>query len=203
MGVMTKSMLWTSVFLLGSAVAIAGCGGDDDDSGDAGGVGTGGIGAGTGGVGTGTGGTTGTGGMTGGTGGMSSVMSVACGANTCMGAGGGMTIPGIMLAAPCCVDMTAGTCGTMQAGVCTPPPAADPDCPTVSVIGMTMASCCAAGNLCGIDASMLGMGCVDFDMVRASPFGAILMPPPATTCDGMPVAGEDDGGAPSGNDGGQ
>jgi hypothetical protein len=203
MGVMTKSMLWTSVFLLGSAVAIAGCGGDDDDSGDAGGVGTGGIGAGTGGVGTGTGGTTGTGGMTGGTGGMTSTsMPVPCGANMCSAPSLGGGIPGLMLAQPCCVDQTAGTCGTMSGGTCMPPPTPDPDCPMVTVFTSTMPACCAANNLCGVDASMLGMGCIDFDMVRNGPGGMLITPPPATTCDGVPV-GDEDGGAPTDNDAGQ
>lgn len=195
MGVMTKSMLWTSVFLLGSAMVIASCGGGDDDSQpDAGG--TGGIGVGTGGVGTGTGGTTGTGGMTGGTGGSTSTGTVMCGTATCMPlAFGGMT-----LAQACCADATAGTCGTlgMDGTTCTPPAMSDPRCPGAMLGPITVASCCTASNQCGYDASMLGMGCLDLAAVKASQLGAVLNPPAPRTCDGS----GDDGGAPTGNDGG-
>jgi hypothetical protein len=196
MSVMTKSMLWTSVFLLGSAVAIAGCGGDDDDSGDAGPVGTGGVGAGTGGVGTGTGGTTGTGGVGTGTGGTTSTGSIMCGTATCMAPGfGGMTF-----GTPCCVDATAGTCGVQAMdGTCPPPPVSDPRCPGATLGPITVASCCTADNQCGFDASMLMMGCIDLASVASSQLGAILMPPAPRSCDGT----GDDGGAPTDNDAGQ
>ena len=76
------------------------------------------------------------------------------------------------------------------------PPAPDPRCPTVTAaLPIPLVSCCATNGMCGLDASMLGMGCVDFAGVRASPFGALLMVPDPVSCDGSSVdAGTEDAG---------
>lgn len=75
-----------------------------------------------------------------------------------------------------------GTCGTMSGTTCAPPPMPDPRCPMVSVLGMSMASCCAPNGMCGLDASLLGMGCVDYATASASTGGLIMTPPPVA-CD--------------------
>jgi hypothetical protein len=51
--------------------------------------------------------------------------------------------------------------------------------------------------MCGLDASMLGRGCVDFDTVRMGMFGMILPVPMASVCDPslvMDAGADDDGG---------
>ena len=64
-----------------------------------------------------------------------------------------------------------------------PPPAAAPKCPTPSFAGITFRACCVtASNLCGVDASSLGMGCVLLSSIQGLDTGM-----PMTHCDGTPV----------------
>jgi hypothetical protein len=170
-------------------LALAGCGGDDDggdESEDAGPqhhAGSGGSNAGTGGTNAGTGG-----GGSGGTG--MTAEPIECGSGTCTDPLGGMMIPGglpITLPMVCCADPDTATCGSMMpGGECMPPAPSDPRCPTVTspLPGITLTSCCTDTGLCGLDASMLGMGCVDFATVMASPFGGFLPVPGETSCEG-------------------
>jgi len=194
---MNKRMWWTWVVLV--SVTLAGCSSDDsgDDDAPAGGVGgsaggTAGVGGSTGGA----GGMSGAGG-TGGAGGTMAAMPVPCGTATCQPVGGGIMFPGLPLPRACCADEAMGTCGTMPAsgGTCMPPLQADPRCPVVmSSLPVPLISCCTADNMCGLDGSALGMGCVDFGTVAGGPLGMILMVPAPVTCDGMPVGGDEDAG---------
>jgi hypothetical protein len=185
---MNKRLWWMCALVL--CVAVAGCGGDDDggdpdpdpSAGSGGGTaGTGGSDAGddgTGGGGTGGGGTGG--------GGMTSEP-IPCGTNTCVDPLGGMSIMlPISLPAVCCVDEAMGICGTMMAGgECMPPPESDPRCPMVMspLPGVELTTCCNDAGLCGLDASVFSMGCVDFATVASGPFGAFLPVPGETPCD--------------------
>jgi hypothetical protein len=76
----------------------------------------------------------------------------------------------------CCIDATANRCGYLVHGTCTPPAPAAPQCPTTGVTAA--APCCvASSDVCGVDATPYGMGCVDL------PFGAQI------ACDGTPASG--------------
>jgi hypothetical protein len=109
------------------------------------------------------------------------------------GAGRGFMIPS--LAATCCADPATKTCGTMSNGMCMAPPETAPKCPSPFGPG-----CCIKDmNLCGLDASLFGMGCVELGTIKRM-FGALvagrgIMFPDSTYCDtGMPVP-QPDGGA--------
>ena len=109
---------------------------------------------------------------------------VPCGPKVCMGSG---LLTAVF--APCCADQTTGACGTLANGVCTPVPVADPRCPQVTILGQMPAPCCTATGMCGVDGSMLGMGCSDLAQVK------LLLPtaPPPQRCDGMPLPMAGDG----------
>jgi hypothetical protein len=169
------------VALMFCGAIASGCG-DDDDSGNK--ADDGGPAAEDGGEkDAGGGGAPGSGGRSGGTGGMTmTAMGVKCGSTTCMSPTAGLMIPGVGGGAPCCVDDANGTCGTMMQGMCMPPPPVDPSCPTIMIpiLGM-MGSCCADNGMCGLDGSILGMGCVDYEMVTSSLGilgGVITLPAP-------------------------
>jgi hypothetical protein len=183
--------------VLAAGLALSGCGGDDgggDEDVDSGTPGTGGGGGmGSGGMGT---GGMGTGGM--GTGGMAAT-SIPCGPMTCTDPLGGMMLPiPIPLPTVCCVDETMGICGSMMAGgACMEPPPSDPRCPTVTapLPGLTLTSCCTSTGLCGLDASLLSMGCIDFATIAGGTFGAFLPVPAETVCDASLMdAGTEDAG---------
>jgi hypothetical protein len=63
---------------------------------------------------------------------------------------------------------------------------------TAPIPGLNVATCCAPNGMCGLDGSMLGRGCVDFDTVRMGMLGAFLPVPAATVCD--PSLVDNDGG---------
>jgi len=169
-----------------SAIAV-GCG-DDDDSGntsDAGDSGSAGEDAGNDGGG---GGAPGTGGRTGGTGGMTmTAMPVKCGTSMCQSPGGGLIPPGF-LAAACCADEAKNQCGSMMGGMCKPPPPVDTSCPSIMipVVG-SVGSCCAGNGMCGLDGSLLSMGCVDYEMVKSAlgVLGGVITLPEAQKCGDM------------------
>lgn len=68
---------------------------------------------------------------------------------------------GIALPPPCCADSAMGICGTTTGGTCMPPPESDPRCPPVMFGGFMVASCCTSAGVCGVNASQLGMGCIN------------------------------------------
>jgi hypothetical protein len=193
---MNKRMWWTWVVLV--SVALAACSSDDSGDDDAPAAGVGGSAgvAAVGGSTAGAGGSSGAGG-TGGAGGTMAAMPIPCGTATCQPVGGGFMLPGLPLPRACCADEAMGTCGTMPAsgGTCMPPLPADPRCPmATSSLPIPLISCCTATNMCGLDGSALGMGCVDFATVAGGPLGMLLMIPAPVTCDGMPVGGDEDAG---------
>jgi hypothetical protein len=169
---------------------------------------TGGTGAGGTTTGVGTGGATGTGGMTGAV----TVKNIPCGDTKCastdtsmsggMAAGGGM----FMFAQVCCADAATSTCGTvaMADGSCQKPAMSDPRCPTA--FGGAVAACCV-NNLCGIDGSLQGRGCVDLGALAAmfgnipAQFRAMFMFPDPRTCDGTPLPGAGEDGGTAGTSG--
>jgi hypothetical protein len=132
--------------------------------------------------------TGGTGVITGGTGvagttataGSTAPAPIACGTKMCAAAAA--AIPGLPAATPCCADMPTGTCGTLSGTTCQPPPMADPRCPMISVFGMALTPCCTGTGMCGVDASLLGMGCADLMTVRTIAPTAVPQ-----RCDGMPL----------------
>lgn len=118
---------------------------------------------------------------------------VECGSAMCSAPmlPGGMGIPGgIALSMPCCADEAKGTCGSMSGTTCMPPPAPAPNCPAPpSFGGFTLTACCVeATQICGIDASMAGMGCVDLGGLGGAIPGLGGGGMTQTKCDGTPVA---------------
>jgi hypothetical protein len=134
--------------------------------------------AGSGFAGSGFGPTPGTGGSAG-TG--SSPVQVLCGSNVCTSP---FTMPlPIPVPMPCCYDPFLGECGTSSnGGVCRAVSPPDPRCPQVASPVLALTSCCAANQMCGLDASMFGMGCVDFATLASQPIGSFLMLPSPTPC---------------------
>lgn len=101
---------------------------------------------------------------------------VACGPARCETP----QVPGIMLLPACCADPSTGTCGTMSGGACMRPPPAAPNCPIPQALGITFRACCVTStNLCGVDASILGMGCVSISSIPG-----LEGQDPMTRCDG-------------------
>ena len=72
------------------------------------------------------------------------------------------------------------TCGTLSNGTCNPAAPLAPKCPVPMLSGVTFRPCCViASNLCGIDATSLGMGCVSLSNIPGLDPGI-----PPTHCDG-------------------
>jgi len=95
--------------------------------------------------------------------------SVGCGSNVC-------EMRADLTGAPCCLDMFSGTCGyknaLMQCVQAPPPP--PPGCPMLPTVPfVTLTSCCTSKGECGIDESMLGMGCINY--ADASALGQMFM----------------------------
>lgn len=181
---MNEGARWMVALMFVGAIAV-GCG-DDDDSGNKNGDG-GPVATDGGGTDAGDSGAPGTGGRSGGTGGTMTAPSVKCGSTSCMSATAGLNIPGLAAGAPCCADDDKGQCGMMMGGVCMPPPPVDPSCPSISIpILGSMGSCCANNGMCGLDGSILGMGCVDYEMVTKSLgiLGGVITLPKAQKCGG-------------------
>jgi hypothetical protein len=166
---MTK-YLWTLLACAALGVSSSACGADDDDD-DMGGAGSGGVTSGSGG-----GGSSGNSGSGGGAGVMS--MTVMCGTATCTASPS--PFPGIPAAVPCCANMAMNQCGRMMGTACmppAPPPMPHPNCPGT----MGRMGCCING-MCGQDASILMMGCVENAAAKAA-VGMFLPIPDPKTCD--------------------
>lgn len=173
---------WCTAVALAGLVSVFGCGGDEGSTpqgqgyaGFGGGVATAGVGGGVA-----TAGTTGAAGP------------VACGTTMCSTPALPPGLP-IMPLPACCANPATSTCGSVSGGMCMAPPAAAPNCPAPMFFGMTLRACCATGNVCGIDASMLGMGCINASAIPGQGAGrpvtmcdgTVVQPPPTTT----PTAG--------------
>ncbi len=130
--------------------------------------------------------------------------------------GGGAAVPGLPMAVACCLDEAAGKCGTAAAegAMCEAPAAPDARCPGFSLgalgaaaggaasgLGALAQGCCTPSNMCGLDGSIFGRGCVENNeartMLGAIPIiGTLLTVPAARACD-APIAddaGTDDAG---------
>jgi hypothetical protein len=87
--------------------------------------------------------------------------SVTCGSMTCSAASGGL----LPLSACCLPDNSCGATfgGALAAAgspcLSTATPVDDPTCPSVSIMGFSLAGCCTIDGICGDDLSMLGLGC--------------------------------------------
>lgn len=98
---------------------------------------------------------------------------VTCGSASCTAP---MALPAVSTVTPmaCCLDAATDQCGYIVSGTCTPPAPEAPKCPAVMIaLGKT---CCTANNICGIDSTAFGMGCID------------ILPGAKTMCDGTRVA---------------
>jgi hypothetical protein len=122
---------------------------------------------------TGTGGTissSGTGGS------MMPAMRIPCGQNSCT-ATTALGLPS------CCAE--GNVCGTMMGNTCTLPPKVDPSCPSVTIpVAGDVGSCCADNGKCGLDGSLFGMGCVDYEALKSSlgVLGGVLTLPAEQSC---------------------
>jgi hypothetical protein len=108
-----------------------------------------------------------------------------CGAATCSP----ITAIGFGVLPPCC-PMGGGegpnACGAQAAaGVCltTTPGTADPVCPMVTLMGFPLPGCCRTNGTCGVNLSILTLGCNDPSMVPGgsgggAPCGGDSGPPP-------------------------
>jgi hypothetical protein len=177
----------TATLFLGSMAGV-GCGGDDSTggggsggsggaggatggsagkAGSGGGAGSGGATGGTGG--TGTGGAAGTGGMdAGGKGGSAGAeagtdgpTTVMCGTQTCSQIS---NTPAGNLPA-CCPMGEMNACGgilTLAGNACvtTTPGTPDSSCPSITAT-VTLAGCCRPNGMCGVNGSLLRLGCAD------------------------------------------
>jgi hypothetical protein len=182
---MAHRRAWLMLLFFSITAGVA-CGSEGHDVGAsgsgahsaAGGGGAGRVSAGVGGAAAaGAGGTT-TGGGTGGP--LVNPQAVACGSTTCST---NPLLAGFVDA--CCADPTQGVCGMSSMGAaCSAPAVSDPRCPGVDFMGAFMlASCCAVGGQCGIDASMFGMGCIGLADASAMGGGGIGILPAPRACD--------------------
>lgn len=86
--------------------------------------------------------------------------SVGCGSKVC-------SMRADLTGAPCCLDMFSGTCGyknALNSCVQAPPPP-PPECPMLPTVPggfITLTGCCTTKGECGIDESMLQMGCLNY-----------------------------------------
>jgi hypothetical protein len=97
---------------------------------------------------------------------------VTCGSTTCTPPTGGM----LPLGACCLTNNGCGaSIGAALTGIdagpgsCIDPAAgrADPSCPAQSIMGMSLASCCSAAGVCGVDLSVLNLGCNSLSVLGA------------------------------------
>jgi hypothetical protein len=101
----------------------------------------------------------------------------------------GQPIPGVSLALGCCADVAASRCGTLSTStmLCEAPPATEPRCP----MALGRQGCCAGANMCGVDASPEGMGCVEIGALAVSLAPAerrLVMLPARAHCDGSALS---------------
>jgi hypothetical protein len=204
----------TAALFLGSMAGV-GCGDDDTGSGGTGGTGgsagSGGT-AGKGGTGGSTGGTAGTGGSAGTVdggagkagsagsagGGGDAPTTITCGTRTCgpiTGAAGQLTA--------CCPMGEPNACGgvvTQAANACitATPGTTDATCPSITA-QIPLAGCCRPNGMCGVSASLLGLGCADPTALGGRgdlPCGRDAGP----TADTGPDTGTPDTGTPDSSD---
>ena len=117
---------------------------------------------------------------------------VMCGGMTCIPPTGGM----IPLGA-CCLpnDGCGASIGAVLTGVgdggssCidTAAGSPDPSCPAQSIMGMSLLACCSAGGVCGVNLSVLGLGCDSLSVLGALVPGAEGPPQPCGDAAGGPV----------------
>ena len=64
---------------------------------------------------------------------------------------------------PCCMAPFESKCGVKSGNTCAEAPKPPPTgCPTIPpFMGLTFAACCTMDGQCGVDLTMLGMGCLD------------------------------------------
>jgi len=184
---MTK-YLWTLMICAALGVSSSACGADDDDDDMGGGGGSAGMTSGTGG-----GGSGGSGGRSGSGAAGSTATSVPCGTTVCTAPMAPAFIPANLLPAPCCLPTN--MCGQSMGGAaCAPPPPPavnDPRCPPLMLGPLNVPGCCM-NNDCGINASMIGLGC----MVNTGGMASGLPLPAARKCDAPPdpmMMGDDAG----------
>lgn len=94
-------------------------------------------------------------------------MSVQCGSTTCSPPAAGAAVS---LAACCLPDGGCGASFGMSpladpeggAAACldTDPGTLDPSCPSTTTMGFHMQGCCSVAGVCGVDLSIIGLGCI-------------------------------------------
>jgi hypothetical protein len=125
---------------------------------------------------------------------------VMCGSATC-------SVPpeanGLVKA--CCAEEATNMCGLTSSFVkneCKPPAPPHPICPSLTIAGATAAGCCTAMGKCGIDVSIIGMGCIDSSRAGGMTMigGMMIEAPPPLECsaDGAAATGDDAGVADAG-----
>jgi len=128
---------------------------------------------------------------------------LTCGSSTCQ------SLPAIAsLGLPdgvqaCCTEAGADNeCGVVQGGSCVSLLANPPGCPQFTQSGGRATPCCLPNNVCGVDATAFGQGCVPLDTAKEllGALSVLLAGVEATTCDGQPVTGSE-GAAGSGTAG--
>jgi len=132
--------------------------------------------------------------------GTTAAAAVECGDNTCAPSPLAGSIPMLGGAVtPCCFDEDEGICSVMTAvnPTCAAPAKLDERCPASTVFGNSVAGCCTADNHCGLDSTMLGMGCRDLADPQVRMFIQGL--PNPQTCDGeeIPLPAAPDAGKPA------
>lgn len=106
-------------------------------------------------------------------------MTITCGTMMCAPPA---AVPGLNTPPPpaCCVPGTMA-CGTKNnSGMCVAPPPDAPKCPAFGGFGSMARNCCTPMNTCGIDATALGMGCLDVSAMTGGK---------GYNCDGTPIGG--------------
>jgi hypothetical protein len=86
--------------------------------------------------------------------------SVPCGTKNCVAPEGSTAMP-------CCIAPLDSKCGVIGGFTNTcgaAPPPVPKECPMLPSIGgfLQLTGCCTAGGECGIDETMLGMGCINY-----------------------------------------
>jgi hypothetical protein len=117
---------------------------------------------------------------------------VTCGSMTCVPPTGGM----IPLGACCLPDDGCGaSIGAVLTGIedggnsCinTAIGSPDPSCPAQSIMGMSLPACCSADGICGVNLSVLGLGCNSLSVLGALVAGATEASQPCGDAAGAPV----------------
>lgn len=166
-----EKRIWCMAVVVVGGLSLLGCGKKTSDAGTDAGSGGATASAGSGASGASGGGAAGSSGRAGGAGTGTVAKNVDChpagGTFKCAGSSGGLMVPGLSFAETCCADPATMTCGAvnMMTKACDAPPAPEPRCPS-PFMGIA-SSCCTADNLCGVDASLMGRGCLDFGSLQA------------------------------------